>query len=76
MLKVNKRFFSFIVVWILTLFTIPSFAVCLDGFIVSGGEDHTMILMGDKTIWACGYNNHEQLGGTELWLHHLPPRPF
>lgn len=31
---------------------------------VSGGEDHTLALMDDNTLWACGgsFNNHNQLG--------------
>jgi len=31
---------------------------------VSGGEDHTLALMDDNTLWACGgsYSNHNQLG--------------
>ncbi len=29
---------------------------------VSGGEDHTLALMDDNTLWACGSNGYYQLG--------------
>jgi alpha-tubulin suppressor-like RCC1 family protein len=29
---------------------------------VSAGEKHSLALMDDKTLWACGRNNYWQLG--------------
>ena len=29
---------------------------------VSAGEDHSMVLMEDKTLWSCGSNELKQLG--------------
>ena len=30
--------------------------------VVSGGEDHTLVLTADANLWACGDNGHYQLG--------------
>jgi fibro-slime domain-containing protein/RHS repeat-associated protein len=34
----------------------------LPGIKLSGGEDHTLILLEDMTVWACGENGKGQLG--------------
>jgi len=56
-----KLFLTFII------FTCHSETVqagCLKGAVVSGGENHTLVLMADKygTVWACGDNYYWQLG--------------
>ena len=38
--------------------------MCQSAVAVSGGEDHTMVLMEDGTLWACGDNSDKQLGVT------------
>ncbi|MCK5113685.1 MAG: right-handed parallel beta-helix repeat-containing protein [Phycisphaerae bacterium] len=41
---------------------------------VSGGENHTLVLMKNKTLWACGGNVHGQLGiGSHMKKHILFP---
>ena len=41
--------------------------VCLNIKDISGGESHTLVLMENKSAWACGSNNLLQLG--------IGPRP-
>ena len=36
---------------------------------VSGGENHTLVLMRNKTLWACGANDNYQLGVGTLYDH-------
>ena len=35
---------------------------CLRAIAISGGEYHTLVLMENKTVWACGSNNLGRLG--------------
>ncbi len=35
---------------------------CLKASAISGGEYHTLTLMEDKTVWACGSDSFGQLG--------------
>ncbi len=46
------------------LFVNMSFATlnCIEAVEVSGGEDHTLVLMDNATLWACGGNSFYQLG--------------
>ena len=39
---------------------------------VSAGESHTMILKTDGTLWACGSNNHGQLGDGTTTYYRTP----
>lgn len=34
----------------------------LPGIKLGGGEDHTLVVLEDKTVWSCGGNNFGQLG--------------
>jgi len=43
----------------------PSFAVWKENakaIDISGGEDHTLVLTRNKSVWACGDNTYYQLG--------------
>jgi len=53
------------VLFIIFITSLPATATIPDGAkatIVSGGEDHTVVLTALKTVWACGDNFYYQLG--------------
>lgn len=41
------------------------FPFCLTATNVSGGEDHTLVLTEDGTLWGCGLNDDYQLGNDD-----------
>jgi len=55
------------IVWIIVfVFVVYSYAYSQQTYLlideVSGGEDHTLILMKNGTLWSCGNNTFGQLG--------------
>ena len=40
---------------------------CLRAKDISGGERHTLVLMNNGTVWACGNNDYQQLGIKADW---------
>jgi len=54
-----KKLLNIVVVMILAL-TLKTNAdeVCLRAAMVSGGEFHTLVLMENGTVWACGSNGN------------------
>jgi alpha-tubulin suppressor-like RCC1 family protein len=63
-----KRMLNIVVMLVLTL-TLKANAdeVCLRAAMVSGGEYHTLVLMENGTVWACGGNANGQLGRGEIF---------
>jgi len=53
---------SIAIVYILVINNISLADLCLKLKDVSGGEAHTLALMEDNTLWACGSNGDKQLG--------------
>jgi len=61
------RLRSIAVIIALTIVVITSSAIATPyansrAVVVSGGEDHTLVLTADANLWACGDNGHYQLG--------------
>ncbi len=58
-----KRSLAIVMFIILTLTAISNAnEVCLRAIAISGGEDHTLVLMENNTVWACGSNSDGRLG--------------
>ncbi len=58
-----KQIMVVVLIAILTLMTASNAGdTCLRAVAISGGEYHTLVLMENETVWACGGNANGQLG--------------
>ena len=58
----HRKSLSISLVYVLFVSNICLADLCLKLKDVSGGEFHTLALMEDNTLWACGSNGYKQLG--------------
>jgi len=59
---ISKKSLLIIITLSLLISNVSMAVMCARLKSVSGGEDHTLALMDDNTLWACGSNNYCQLG--------------